>query len=126
MPLPRRLLNLRGTILRSQTTSVDGIPTTKFVPVAHDVPARLDLSYTPPGADPRWVVQPGRAADRKGTLFLEGRAPIEIGDRFKVTYGRPAGTYEVRDALNDVPGRTSDLHHYEAVVTEVAQPLGRN
>jgi len=89
---------------------------------------RVDLQFTRPGKDAPMPLVAGRAPDRVGVMFCDmpadasGLPLLKAGDRFVMTSGPVAGTFQV----NQVPEIAQDYigaAHAEFQVVEVSQAL---
>jgi hypothetical protein len=114
----RALLTHRVTVERLEETNVDGAATYEWRPVASNVMAFVDLSYSRPGVDRLVPPEAGRPTDRSGVAFFLPEQNVSSGDRIKLTRGLK-GTFMLDGRFDEVPGRHGTSHHIEVGCTEV-------
>ncbi len=117
------LLAHRASLMTLESTFVDGVPMSRWVPYSTNVRCFLDLNFLRKGKDPMWTAEAGRPSDRSGVLFLSGKATPRSGMRVKMTKG-PKGTFLVEGAVDEA-WRPTKLHHYELGVIEVPAQISK-
>ena len=109
----------RCTIERQTKTTVDGIVSSDWAPVATNEPCFIDLTFIRKGRDPQWTPEAGRPADRTGVGFFGPRSKVLVGDRIRMTRGPIKGTFLIDGAYDQISDDNGRLHHIEAGVREV-------